>query len=153
MTVRSHRVAPVMEATALDAGDAASERFAIEVARSGRGGVIQTITVIDKAEQSAALELYLFDYPVTVAALDAAAAFSDADLTDHFLGVIEIAAADYTAELGGAGVQSVATLRNVGFWFDLPSGSHTIYGQLRNTGTPTYGAADALHLVFVSVDA
>lgn len=152
MTVRVDRVVPVVETTALDAGDALGAVFQIEVSRSGRGGEIRTLTVIDTAEQSAALELYLFDFNVTAAAADAAMAFSDADLRDHLLGIIEIAAADYTSELGGAGIQSIATLRNVGFVYDLPSGVHTIYGQLRTTGTPTYVAADALILVVASVD-
>lgn len=152
MTVRVDRVKPTMATGLLTAGDAASNGFSVEVARSGRGGVIETITVIDLAEQSAALELLIFDYNVAFVAADAAVAFTDAEVADHLLGIIEIATTDYTVELGGAGVQSFATLRNVGFYFDLPSGVHTLYCQLRATGTPTYGAADALRLVVASVD-
>lgn len=142
------RVTPVVATGILAAGDAVSNLFALEISRSGRGAEIETLTIIDKAEQSAELQLFLFDSnAITVAAADAATAYSDADLTAHLIGVIEVLATDYIVELGAAGVQSFACLRNVGFMFDLPSGSHTVYGQLRTTGTPTYGAADAITVV------
>lgn len=148
---RSIRINPTVDTTLHTAGDQVTQLFTIPMHR--RGGVINAITVLDKAEQSAPLELLLFDGPVTVAANNAAAAFSDADLANKLVGVLEIAAADMTVELGGVGVQSMGSIRNIGLGIKPRNGEGRLYGCLRTTGTPTYAAADDLVLVFDIEDA
>lgn len=150
MARRLLRSTPVVETSALDAGDAASTVTSVlRAARNGKGGVIESITVVDKAEQSAELQIFLFiDEPASPAALDAAFALTDAVLAANLIGVVTIPAANYIVELGGAGVQSIAVLRKVKLGFVLPANKNKLWYQLRVTGTPTYAAADALTLIF-----
>lgn len=112
---------------------------------SGGGGVITSVTVLDKSpSQRAAFDIFLFNGSITATTDNAAFVPTDADAA-KCVGVISILTTDYNTAFVGA-VNSVAfkpdTKTNT-----LPqamaipyycSGSTTLYAQLVTRGTPTY---------------
>jgi hypothetical protein len=137
-------VTPVVDASALDANDTVFDATAITNAArvSGLGATLMAIDVVCQADQKAQLTFYFFDASVTFGTSDAAPGLSDADAL-KYLGHVDIAAADYD-ELGGV---SVAQARNLSIPM-LPASGTSLYVAATTTGTPTYGAADALKLRF-----
>ena len=114
--------------------------------------MITSIKVIDEADQKAQLILSFFNTSPTNAGNDAAVDFTDDDLQDTFLGHVVIAASDYISYADNA----VATVRNVGLQLKTLTktgsvgtavGDDKIYCVAHTTGTPTYGATDALGIV------
>lgn len=113
---------------------------------SGGGGVIRSVTVLDKTQaQRSAFDIFLFNGSITATTDNAAFAGSDADMA-KCIGVISILTTDYNTAFAGTPLNSVAfkpdTKTNT-----LPqamaipyycSGSTTLYAQLVTRGTPTY---------------
>ena len=124
------------------AGDAVGTllSFADAVRVVGGSGVIEAVIVADKAKQSAAMDLLLFDANPggTTVTDNAALTVADADLV-KCIGVIPITAEDYHAIADN----SVASLRNLGAAFKVAAGT-TLYGVLVARGTPTYAGASDL---------
>lgn len=137
-------VTPTVDASALDANDTVFDATAIANAAraSGLGTTLMAVDVICQADQKAQLTLYFFDASVTFGTSDAAPSLSDADAL-KYLGHVDIAAADYD-DLGGV---SVAQARNLSIPM-IPASGTSLYVAATTTGTPTYGATDALKLRF-----
>lgn len=138
-----------MDTAAYAAGDQVGVITA--VAGVGQGGgspcKLVSVTVVDKAKQSAAIDILLFDELPTVASSNNAAVnVSAAQLTDKCLGVVKIAAANYSA-LSACSVATVVPGNAI-----KPIDSATIYILLSTTGTPTYTAATDLVLRFAFED-
>lgn len=134
-------VTPVVEATALDAGDVVCDSTTITnaVRVSGGQAVLQSLTVIDKADQGAALDVYIMDTTgLTFGTLDAAPSISDTD-AEKILAVIPIASGDWK-DVGGAKVANLSGLSRV---VEAASGRNLAFA-VTTSGTPTYGAATAL---------
>ena len=99
------------------------------------GGAIVSMTVVDLADQAAALQLGLFNVPFIPTADNAPIAISDADAL-NCVGVLLIATTDYS-DFGGF---QVASAKNQWLGYQCLDGN--LYGQLKTTGTPTYGLAE-----------
>jgi len=126
---------PVVTAGLYSAGDALGGLLTFENIVTGQGaGVIESIVLIDQAEQDDITDLVLFKQTFTATADNGAIAISAADSL-NCIGTIPILAADYV-DIGGT---SVATIKNIQLRFKA-SDSRTIFGQLVTRGTPTYGA-------------
>ena len=103
-------------------------------------GVIQSLVLVDQSEQSAEIDLFLFDRSVTATADNAPINISAADSL-FCIGVITILATDYKDQGG----QTVATVKNIGLHISAKD-DKTIYGQMVVRGTPTYGAVTDLQI-------
>jgi len=111
----------------------------------GGRAIVQSITVIDKADQKIAMDLFSSPVTIDMGTANSAPSISDADAA---LGVQNIRAAGKTysiettdyKDLGGV---SVATVTGVGLVIEADAASRSIFlaGMIR--GTPTY-AADSL---------
>ncbi len=134
----------VVNTSAYDAGDLLSDRIEIAdvVRKTNESLILQTITVIDKADQKAAFNLVFLDGDISLGTINGAPNISDANVLSYVIGHAPVAAADYL-DLGGV---SVATVRNVGLFLQTAIGSKTLYVAAVTTGTPTYGAAGDLVL-------
>lgn len=133
---------PTITAGAYTAKDAVGGllTFANAVRISGGKAVINSVTIIDKSQQAAGLELWLFNQTFTATADNAAFDPSDADLANA-VGVIPISSVDYYL----ATDNELATVRNAGLQYQLTGTS--LYGQLKCTGTPTYESTSDLTIV------
>jgi hypothetical protein len=140
------QVTPALDTNAYAAGDQVSAIQQAQVCDPIFGGELMTVTVLDKAAQKSALDIFFFDRSVTVAADNAAASFSDADM-EFCLGVINVLAADYD----DSAANSIATV-NPNPILPLVPKNHgrNVYFAIVSRGTPTY-AAGSLVLSFVTI--
>lgn len=78
--------------------------FANAVRQTGATGIVQSATLMDQSQVMGAVDLFLFDRSVTLAADNAAASFSDADML-FCLGIIS-----FPAPTAVAAVNSISTV-------------------------------------------
>lgn len=144
-TLRRAQVTPTLDTNAYADGDQVGALLTVPIVHPIYASELLTVTVLDKAAQSAALDLFFFDRSVTVAADQAAASFSDADM-EFCLGVINIAAGNYDANAAN----SIATVNPNPCLplFSSIRGSN-VYVAIVSRGTPTY-AASSLVLGFMA---
>lgn len=109
-----------------------------EVQALGCGaGLLKSLTLIDKDDQKAALDIYFFSAAVVLGTENGAPSISDADCLEC-LGVVPIAAADYK-DLGGV---SMAIIKNIDMILKPVVDTQNVYiGMVNGSGTPTYTAA------------
>ena len=115
--------------------------FSNAVAASGLGGVIQTITVIDKGNIKADLNIYFSDRTFTAVSDNAAWTLSDSDAANA-IGIVNVADTDYVSN-GSA--NAVATVKNVGLAF-VANGTD-LFAQIHCTATPTYTSTTDLIII------
>ena len=147
----SDSLIPTITGGAYSAGDALGNEMVIDFGLGGKvdnhsAFIIQSISVVDQAKQSAATDLFFFNASVTASADNAAADFTDAQLKSNFLGHVVIAAADY----GALNDNSVATVRNIGLQLKPEVGGtdFKIYCYAVTRGTPTYVTTTDLQFNF-----
>jgi hypothetical protein len=132
---------PVISTSAYATGDAvgAVMSFASATRVAAGSGVVESVTITDKAKQSANLDLLLFDTNPSVAPTDnAACVIADADLLTC-VGVIPVTN-HYTLDDNG-----LSCARAVGLGFKLAAGT-TLYGVLVVRNAPTYATASDLQV-------
>ena len=107
----------------------------------GQPVVLESLTVIDKVSQSAALVIFFFSKLPTVASSDnAALSITDAEMEAKCIGKVDIATTDYKA----IAASSVATKSNIQLHLkpgDTKSGEVTgqsLYAIVMSNGTPDY---------------
>ena len=117
----------------------------------GSGGcVLQDVIVTDKAGQSAAIDVLLFDASVSLGSDKSAVSISAADITAHCLGNLKVTAGMYSA----TGTPSVATFNGSNMPLLLKpalgvgTGTGTLYAALVCRGTPTYTSTSDLTVKF-----
>jgi len=136
-------VTPTMDTSAYASGDYAGTVMTLaNAARApGLGGVLQTLALVDKADQGAAMTLHFFSQLPTITSADNAAI----DITDanaaYYIGSVAIATADYY-DFGG---NKNAAIKNIGLAFrpdpTAPSTVQNIYAIIVMAGSATYAAS------------
>jgi hypothetical protein len=112
------------------------------VRRAGYYSRLVSFEVIDKADQGAAMDFYLFDRSVTLPANNAVWNVSDADAL-FLLGRVQIASGDWTDQGGyRSAIPSMAGKEIV----IKPNSGTSIYLGGVSRGTPTFGAAGDLYV-------
>lgn len=111
------------------------------VAGAGRandmGGVLQSLTIIDKDDQGAALDVWLLSANQSMGSENSAPSISDANAA-NILGRISVGTGDYY-DLGGV---RVAAIQGLGIPYIPVSGGTSLYVAVVNgAGTPTYTAS------------
>lgn len=152
-------VTPTISTTpAYTSGDALGtvNQIANAVRFSGGGGIIQSITVLDKTQaQRAAFDIFLFNASITATTDNAAFAPTDAD-SAKCVGIISVLTTDYNTAFAGTPPNSVAFKPNTATatWpqaMAIPyycSGGTTLYVQFVVRGTPTYTTSSDLVVQF-----
>ena len=133
---------PTLTLIAYSLGDALGGRLQWDGATGGalERGVLESILIVDRAQQLAALDLVLFDQAFTASVDNAVFNPSDADL-NNCVGVVHVAAADYTNFSTNA-VAMVTGIGPMGWGLPIQTvGDDILYGQLVvRSGPPTYVA-------------
>lgn len=130
-----------VDTNAYASGDLIADTQEIDGAVVGVGGVavLDSITLIDEADQGVALYLVFLNASTSMGTENSAPNISDANATAKILGHVAIAATDYV-DVGGA---KVATKSNLGLVLQAAATSDSLYVAIVNsTGTPTYAADD-----------
>jgi hypothetical protein len=128
---------------AYTAGDAVGAKRTIANALTAVGtGVLESITVLDRANQSAALTIIIFDADPTNATItdNAAFVYSTDDL--KVLGQVSVSASDYVT----TNSKAVATIKGIGL--SLKSAGTSLFCAVVTTGTPTYVATTDVQIIF-----
>lgn len=133
-------VTPTLDTNAYGSGDLLfdSTEVANAVRVNGTCAVLQSVTIIDKADQGVAFTLLIADTNTDWGTLNSA---PDADDTEvaTMIGWVPIATGDYV-DLGGA---KVACVRNIGLTLKAGAATTSLYvAGLNGSGTPTFGASD-----------
>lgn len=119
---------------AYDSGDVLADtgELANALSVSGGGGVLQTIKITDKDDQTAAaMTVWILKSNVSLGTKDAAPSISDTN-ADEIIARVDIAATDWT-DLGGA---KVAFVKNLGIPVRVSTGT-SLWVALVTAGTPT----------------
>lgn len=147
--MRRVRVTPTLDTSAYATGDQVSALQTVNelLSADGMGSRLSLITILDKAKQKSALDLFFFDRVVTVAADNAAADMTDADMI-NCMGVVNILATDYddTASNSFATVNINFPMKHEGSG-QVALGTpiiprHRVYMAIVARGAPTYAASD-----------
>lgn len=129
--------------TAYTAADAVGGMLTLPLFRPYRGGVIETVSIIDITAQKAALILTLFEQPFTATADNSAFAVADSAYLSG-VATFTIAATDY-ADSSAAAIGTVKPALYVA------SQTGILYGQFETSGTPTYAADNQDLYILVTV--
>ena len=136
-------VTPTLDTNAYASGDRVGSIHTITGAGPAgfHGAVLESITVIDKDAQGAALKVHFFDALPTVASADNAAI----DLTDaqaaKFIATVSIATGDYLATASNKLAFTQPT-RAIPMCPSAANGvKETLYAVVTTTGSPTYTAS------------
>jgi hypothetical protein len=128
-----------LDTSAYGAGDvlAATQELPDAVMLNDLGGMLQTVTVIDKDDQGAAFTIYIMDANVAFGSENAAPSITDAN-AEAILGAVSIGTGDYV-DFGGA---RVAYKGGLNIPIKPADGTRSIYVAVVNgAGTPTYTAS------------
>jgi len=145
-TVAIKDTTAVSTTPAYTAGDAVGGKRTITGAlRTSNGsGILESIQILDRANQKAAMELFIFDSNPAAATItdNAAFVFSTDDL--KVLAHVTIAATDYIT----INSKAVATIKGLGIALKGADSSTSLYAALVTTGTPTYAATTDVQLIY-----
>lgn len=140
-------VTPVIQAAAYAAGQSIGVALTLTAAalKGANSGCVHTIRVADKAKQNVAMDLLFFNAALTVAPVDKTTFDpTDADML-KCIGHVPVAASDYSSFSDN----SIATVRNVGFGFWLPSEAEDLIVHAVSRGAPTYASTSDLEFLFL----
>jgi len=141
--VKRYQVTPMIATGAYTAADQVGALQLLPISGS-YGSKLLTVTVLDRAQQRSALDLFFFDRTVTLAADDAAFTVTDADMA-FCIGVVSVLTADYDDV---AAVSSIATVA-LNPCLAIPGSlDENVYLAIVARGAPTYGAVNGLVLSF-----
>jgi hypothetical protein len=129
-----------LDTAAYASGDvlADTQEIVNAVREAGGTGILQSLTVIDEANQGVAFTVYLLDANQAMGAENAAPTIADTPARD-FLGYVDVFTSDYK-DLGGV---RVATIRGIGLPLKAESGSTSLYvAAVNGTGTPTFASGE-----------
>lgn len=110
-----------------------------EIANAVRGagtGVIESVVLLDKDDQGAALDLVFLRSNVAIGTENEAVSISDAN-ADEIVGVIEVAAGDYVDLVGS----QIVAKNNLGLTFQAVASATSLYVAAISRGTGTYTAS------------
>lgn len=131
-------VTPVLDTSIYASGDVLFNPIAITSASRANGTpvIIQSITLLDKDDQGAALDLFVSQSNNNLGTINTAPNISDTNAENlHYLGAV--ATTDWI-DLGGC---RVATIRNIGLQLEPASDSRNLFLSAITRGTPTHSAS------------
>lgn len=137
MAIKNITVTPTVDTAIYASGDTLFD-MKLVISAGGKGGKINAITVLDKADNTAAaIELYFFNASGTFGTLNAAPSATDA-VMGTCVGRVQIPSANFV----DVGNSKIATV----YGLNLPLTS-PCYVAATVTGTPTFATASDLVLI------
>jgi hypothetical protein len=137
-------VTPTISTSEYAAGDAIGGKMTLSNATTHRGnfgGMLQTVTIIDKDKEGATIDIFFFDTDFTATADNSAFDPSDADLL-NCVGVVQVGPLDWY----NCNDNAVACVRNIGLSFT--STSEHLYAQAVIRTVETFTAVGDLTFKF-----
>jgi hypothetical protein len=138
------KTAPTITASVYSAGNSVGGKQTLSNAvRTAGTGILESLTLLDRANQKAAMTVYIFDADPTNATLadHGAFVFSTDDL--KVIAQISIAAGDYVT----TNSKAIAVESGLSIALKTASGT-TLYAVAVTSGTPTYASTSDLQFVY-----
>ncbi len=134
-----------VDTAAYAAGDSIGGKLTLTNAmrESGGTGVLSGLTLIDRANQKPALEIFLFDSDPSAATITDNAAFVFGADDFKVIAKVVVAAADWTT-INSKATAELANLNRV----VRAVGSRNLFAAVVATGTPTFAASTNLQIEF-----
>lgn len=131
-------VTPTIDTNIFAAGDAVGGKQTLTSAARVSGGLVtlETLTVVDKGNQKAALTILFFDSDPTAATITNNAAFVFSTAVSKLVGKINVAAADYIT-IDSTGIASYQ-LKDLGLMLKASGSANLFVAVVLTSGTPTY---------------
>jgi hypothetical protein len=134
----------VSTSPAYSAGDAVGAKRTIANAVRTQGtGVLESVTILDRANQKAGMTLFIFDADPSAATITDNAAFVFSTDDVKVIAQVNIASSDYVT----TNSKAVAQKTGLGVALKVASGT-TLYAALVTTGTPTFAATTDVQLEY-----
>lgn len=133
-------VTPTLDTNAYASGDLLFDSTEVAAAVRANGGhaILESVTIIDKADQGVAFTLLLANAATDFGTLNSAPDPDDTEAAT-VIGWVPVATTDYV-DLGAA---RVACIRNIGLLLKAGAATTSVYiAGVNGTGTPTYAASD-----------
>lgn len=138
-------VTPTLDTNAYASGDRLGSimEFSNILKVSPGKTVLVNVTLLDKAKQSSALSLYLFNaLPTVVSADNAPLDISDTEM-QKCIGVVSFAGSDYKTQNAGSSFAQLSQSPNL-VLKNSDDESKSIWGLLVSDGSPTYAATSLI---------
>lgn len=134
-------VTPTVDTAANATGDAIGDKQTLTSAARVSGGhvTLDTLVMIDKANQKAACDILFFDSDPAAATITTNSAFAFSTDIDKLIGIVHVATTDWIT----VDSQAVLSLKNINLVLKA-SGSANLYAAVVGTGAPQYSAVDDL---------
>jgi hypothetical protein len=149
-TLQSTRIVitPTISTAALTSGQLLFDVTTLTnaVRENGTRGIIQTINIIDEANQGISFDLFINQTNTTWGSLAAAPSISFANLLAAHPEYYPVLASHFTPVSTTA---KIATINNVNWAFEAAAGTRDVYMTALTRGTPDYVNADDLTLEFI----
>lgn len=133
---------PTLDTSAYASGDRLGSLITLTGAGPGgfHGAVLESVAVLDKDKQGAALKVLFFDRQPTISSADNAPLDISSAQSAGFLAHVSVAAADYVSTASSK-LGYTQSLRGVALVPSSAGVQETLYAQLVSAGTPTYTAS------------
>lgn len=138
-------VQPTLDTNAYASGDLLFDSASIANAVRANGGtcILQTVTILDDADQGVPFTLVFANAATDFGTLNSAPDPDDTEAAT-VIGCVEVLAADYI----DLGASKLACIKNIGLLLQADAAATTIWvAGINGTSTPTF-AADDLHIKF-----
>lgn len=139
-------ISPTVTAGAYLAGDSIGGKLTLTDAfRLDRPtGVLESITILDRANQKAAMQILIFNANPTAATLTNDAPFVASTNDVNVIASVALAATDYVT----VNSKAYATLKGLGITLKNAAGDRDLWAAVVAVGTPTFAAATDFHIKF-----
>lgn len=137
-------VTPTLDTAAYASGDLIFDATEIANAVRANGGTarLESVTLLDKADQGVTLTLVFLNAATDMGTLNAAPDPDDTE-AETILGHVLISSGDYL----DVGASKIACVRNIGLPLKAGAATTSLYvAAINGTSTPTYGSASAMIL-------
>lgn len=139
-------IEPVIQNAAYAANDVLCATIQIPNAVLTPGGscLLHSLTLLDKADQGAEIEIYILRSNVSLGAVNGPITITDAD-AEEILAVIPIAQADYH-DLVNSQIANAGDQKAIGMTLIAAPGSTSLWLSMVTRGTPTYVSTSDLFI-------
>lgn len=137
-------VPAISTSPAYTAGDAVGGVQSLAAIFAGSTGVLESLIILDKTNQKAAFDIFLFDANPTAATVTDNAAFVFSTNDVNVIARVSVAASDYAT----VNSEAVAVKSGLGIAVRALSAGSGLWAAVVTSGTPTYGAVTALQFVW-----
>jgi hypothetical protein len=137
-------VPTVTASSAYAAGNAVGAVQTLPILSTNGTGILESLIILDKSNQKAAYDIFIFDANPTNATITdkSAFAFSSDDL--KVIARVSVASGDYAT----VNSEAVAVKSGLGIALKAAAGGTTLYAAVVTSGTPTFASASALQFVW-----